>query len=690
MGALLLAIAFVKPYLLGGLGSWLKIFTLRVFGFGAYLSPGFVFWISRNAWRLAEEKWKLSDFMGRVLALPLSGFLLISVFLGYLLRHHPDIAGIVPLEFLSPMEQAVGAIGSGILLVGCIAFWSSAAFEVSWLGLIKRALSVLYEDWISWRRQKSLEQKTEAAYATTLTNGNKTEPAKPNPPKSQLFQEKAKVVEDKPIRKIIPTGSWKLPPLDLLIPSDSKGGSRDVIELSKTRAQDLIRAMASFDVQVELASVVPGPVITRYDVIPQTGVKVGEISALSNDIALALKVASVRILGPIAGKGAIGIEVPNESAELVRLREALEEPAFSQSGDLVFALGRAADGEAVVCDLVDMPHLLVAGATNSGKSVLIHSLIVSFLYRLTPDQLKLVLIDPKRLELPFYAGVPHLFDPRKRASEVGVITDAKEASRTLNALVDLMEYRYEKFSAKSVRNIASYNEAAQKKNEPLESYVVVIIDELADLMLIAGREVETTIQRLAQMARAVGIHLVLATQRPSVDVITGVIKANLPARIALQVVSKTDSRVILDTNGAEELLGAGDMLYLSSGAPRPVRLQGALVTDEEIQKVVGFWKEQGSPSYAEPNELLGREQEGPEGATKEDQENLAKALSLVLERRRVSQDLLKARFGSSAKASDMLSRLEIGGFVFKPEGTNRWEIRFDKIEDYLNGLKPHF
>jgi S-DNA-T family DNA segregation ATPase FtsK/SpoIIIE len=355
---------------------------------------------------------------------------------------------------------------------------------------------------------------------------------------------------------------------------------------------------------------------------------------------------------------------------------------------LTFGLGLSADGLPKSADIQKMPHVLVAGATNSGKSVAIHSMILSILYRARPDEVKFLMIDPKRLELTFYDGIPHLFDPTQSADRVSVVTSPKDAAKSLTALVRLMEKRYEKFQLYGVRNIDSYNAEADKRGQPREFFIVVVIDELADLMLVAGDTVEDTIQRLTQMARAVGIHLVLATQRPSVDVITGVIKANLPCRIALQVISKIDSKVILDHTGAEALQGRGDLLYLAAGSQKPERCQGAFVAEDEINAVVKHLKAQGKPDYPALETMAAK------GGAAEDLANLgveplefSQALKLVLERRRVSQDLLKSQFGSSARATNLLSALEVKELIHKPEGTNRWEIHFDAIEDYL---RTHF
>jgi S-DNA-T family DNA segregation ATPase FtsK/SpoIIIE len=333
-----------------------------------------------------------------------------------------------------------------------------------------------------------------------------------------------------------------------------------------------------------------------------------------------------------------------------------------------------------------MPHLLIAGSTGAGKSVCIHALVTSLMYRASPSEVKMLMIDPKRLELPLYNGIPYLFDPNQDPANCRVITDPKEAAKSLEGVIKVMDHRFKKFANAMARDIVHYNEKMAREGVAPEPYIVVIIDELADLMAVSAKEVEQAIQRLAQMARAVGIHLVLATQRPSVDVITGVIKANLPARIAFRVASQTDSRVILDTMGAESLLGQGDMLFLPPGAPKPARLQCGLVTTNEVQTIADFVRAQGAPAYERvlsPTSSA-RDAGGEDG---EDLDDLQQALMLVLERKRVSQDLLKAHFGSSARATDLLSQLEIKGFIEKPEGTNRWTIYFDRIDAYLGQVR---
>jgi DNA segregation ATPase FtsK/SpoIIIE, S-DNA-T family len=456
-------------------------------------------------------------------------------------------------------------------------------------------------------------------------------------------------------------------------------------------AQHLEQTLAQFDVQGKVVEIHPGPIITRFDFTPAPGIKVQAVASLSNDIALAMKALSVRIVAPIPGKSAVGIELPNVDRAIVRLREVFESNAYQNSrSKLAIALGNDAEGHPYVADLAQMPHMLIAGATGAGKSVCIHSIVMSLLFKCAPHELKLLLIDPKRLELPLYNGIPHLYDPNQNPDNVRVITDPKEASKALEGMIKVMDHRFKKLASVMARDLAHYNEKMVAEGRPIEPYIVIIIDELADMMAVAPKEVEGSIQRLTQMARAVGIHMILATQRPSVDVITGVIKANLPARVAFRVASQTDSRVILDTMGAESLLGKGDLLFLPPGDPKPTRLQCGLITTKEVQVVSDFAKSQGSPAYERVFTPTGGSGQGPGGAPGgEELDDLQQALMLVLERRRVSQDLLKAHFGSSARATDLLSQLEVKGFINKPEGTNRWTIYYDRIDAYLGSMRSH-
>ncbi|HLZ93726.1 MAG TPA: DNA translocase FtsK [Candidatus Dormibacteraeota bacterium] len=388
----------------------------------------------------------------------------------------------------------------------------------------------------------------------------------------------------------VPDIEWRLPSLSLL----------DTVTARKERMQDEIKrnvkvietTLETFGVPAKVVGVNPGPAVTQYEVQPGAGVQVKKITALQNDLSLALAASPLRIEAPIPGKSAVGIEVPNKSASLVTIREVVETAAFREGTHaLALALGNDVSGASIVGDLTRMPHLLIAGATGQGKSVCINALIISLLFQATPDHLRLLLIDPKRVEMTGFNGLPHLALP--------VLVESHQAAAALRWAVAEMDRRYKLFSAEGVRNIAAYNEKALLKSARELPYIVIVIDELADLMMVAAGEIEELICRIAQLARAVGIHLIIATQRPSTDIITGLIKANIPSRIAFAVGSQVDSRVILDGGGAEKLLGRGDMLYQPVDAGKPTRIQGAFVSDQEVDSVVSFWKSQGAPRFME-------------------------------------------------------------------------------------------
>jgi S-DNA-T family DNA segregation ATPase FtsK/SpoIIIE len=388
----------------------------------------------------------------------------------------------------------------------------------------------------------------------------------------------------------LPEIDWKLPSIALL---DTVTAKRErMADEIKRNVKIIESTLQTFGVECKIIGVNPGPAVTQYEVQPGPGVQVKRITALQNDLSLALAAAPLRIEAPIPGKSAVGIEVPNKSASLVTIREVLETAAFREGANaLALGLGNDVSGQSIVGDLTRMPHLLIAGATGQGKSVCINALITSLLFQATPDHLRLLLIDPKRVELVGFNGLPHLALP--------VLVESHQAAAALRWAVAEMDRRYKLFSAEGVRNIKGYNDkTALKLARPLP-YIVIVIDELADLMMVAAGEIEELICRIAQLARAVGIHLIIATQRPSTDIITGLIKANIPSRIAFAVGSQVDSRVILDSGGAEKLLGRGDMLYQPVDAGKPTRIQGAFISDSELETVVTFWKAQGDPRYME-------------------------------------------------------------------------------------------
>ncbi|PRO65178.1 DNA translocase FtsK [Alkalicoccus urumqiensis] len=468
---------------------------------------------------------------------------------------------------------------------------------------------------------------------------------------------------------------YQLPPVTLLEPPKNQSQQKEHSMLSKN-ARKLEETLQSFGVSAKVTKVHLGPAVTKYEVYPSTGVKVSRIVNLSDDLALALAARDIRMEAPIPGKSAIGIEVPNQDVSLVTLREVLESPQMKQSANpLSYALGRDISGEAVMAELNKMPHMLVAGATGSGKSVCINGIIISILLRSKPHEVKLMMIDPKMVELNVYNGIPHLLSP--------VVTEPKKAAQALKRVVSEMERRYELFAATGTRNLEGYNQHVQKENEeageqkhnPLP-YIVVIVDELADLMMVASGEVEDAITRLAQMARAAGIHLIIATQRPSVDVITGVIKANIPSRIAFGVSSSTDSRTILDSSGAEKLLGKGDMLFIPVGANKATRIQGAFLGDSEVEKVVRHCIEQQQAQYVE--EMIPTEQ--PEQASGEAEDELYDdAVQMVVQMQTASVSMIQRRFRVGyARAARLIDEMEVRGVVGPYEGSKPREVLVEK------------
>jgi len=430
-----------------------------------------------------------------------------------------------------------------------------------------------------------------------------------------------------------------------------------------------------------VVAVSPGPVITTFEYEPAPGVKINKIVNLTDDLALALRAISIRIVAPIPGKAAIGIELPNTKRELVRFRGIVASSAFEKSkSKLTICLGRDIVGNPVVAELDKMPHLLIAGATGTGKSVALNAMICSLLYKSTPDEVKLIMIDPKRIELSSYDGIPHLITP--------VVTDIKKATNALFWAVREMERRYELLSEKKSRNLRQYNQKIEKeknsdKEQALEKlpYVVIVIDELADLMLAASRNVEVALTRLAQMARAAGIHLILATQRPSVDVLTGIIKANFPTRLTFQVSSKTDSRTIIDTNGAENLLGDGDMLFLPPGTAKLQRIHGAFISEEELIRIIGFLKNQKTPEY-DQTILKAPPKEEDESDTTEYDERYDDAVALITKTGQASISMIQRhlRIGYN-RAARIIEIMEKEGIVGPSDGAKPREVLVKGYED---------
>ncbi|TCP58891.1 DNA translocase FtsK [Tumebacillus sp. BK434] len=463
---------------------------------------------------------------------------------------------------------------------------------------------------------------------------------------------------------------YEVPPLSLLdVPKSGQKGMG--IASVKANAKKLEQTFESFGVSVKVVNAQIGPTVTQYEVQPAVGVKVSKIVNLSDDIALALAAKDIRIEAPIPGKSAIGIEVPNTEVAVVTLREVLEAGEFAANeSNLAIALGRDISGLPIVGTLSKMPHLLVAGATGSGKSVCVNGIITSILYKAKPSEVKFIMVDPKMVELNVYNGIPHLMAP--------VVTDPRRAAYALKKVVAEMEHRYELFSKTGCRNIDGYNALMNEKGAQPLPYIVVIVDELADLMMVAPGDVEDAICRLAQMARAAGIHMIIATQRPSVDVITGVIKANIPSRIAFAVSSQVDSRTILDSGGAEKLLGRGDMLYLPVGASKPVRVQGAFLSDAEVERVVTYAKSQGEANYTV--DLTSPQADEAGGAGDDDLDDLFyDAVSLIVDAQQASVSLLQRKLKVGyARAARLVDQMEDRGFVGPFEGSKPREVKITR------------
>ena len=473
------------------------------------------------------------------------------------------------------------------------------------------------------------------------------------------------------------TDNYKLPSIKLLdsLPSHIRVHKDDL----KKDGEKLIETLNSFNIPCNILQINKGPTITRYEIQPAPGIKVSRITALSNDIALALATSDIRMEAPIPGKAAIGIEVPNRTKTSVYLRSLIESKEYkSAATNIPFALGKDIAGKNIVAAIDKMPHLLIAGATGSGKSVCINSLIMSILFKAKPSEVKLILIDPKVVELSIYNGIPHLLIP--------VVTDPRKAANALNWAVSEMTNRYKVFAQNGVRDINSYNEKMVRENNEKMPQIVIIIDELADLMTVASSEVEEYITRIAQLARACGMHLVIATQRPSVDVITGVIKANIPSRIAFAVSSHIDSRTILDTGGAEKLLGKGDMLYHPIGIPKPVRIQGTFISDDEIKRVVDYIKEQEVEIKVGKQEEIIKEIEN-QTVSEEVDEHLEQAIETVVNEGQASISYIQRKFKVGyARAARIIDQLEERGIVGGHEGSKPRKVLITKEElDQMRG-----
>ncbi len=718
--ALFFVYCFLRPSDTGVLGTFLNNIFTKFCGLTRFFIPLIMFYWVWYSLKSKKQNLTTDIVLSIILFILVSG--IVRVFVEILHFSSEEItkyAGWLGNNVMEVFHRIFGKIFGSIVVIMLTLYVLTVMFEISLVDLIDSAYVTIIEDVRRWYNEIKIKKPQKVVQSRYEKMNRVVQPAQNiketlTIPKEKLVQsiqpkDKEPEIDTKEIKskikqklsvepeekikpeeqkEIIQKVEYKLPPVSLLTLETQQTATQINLE---SQAKQLENVLKEFDIEAKVVNISSGPTVTMYELELSAGIRVQSVVALKDNIALRMKAESIRIVAPLPGRGTIGVEISNPKTKIVKIRELLESEEYmnlSKEMQLPIAIGKTVDGKPYIADITPMPHLLIAGATGSGKSVCVHAIIISLLYKCSFDELKLVLIDPKRLELIAYNGIPHLYDPTKEPQNVKVITSPKEAAKVLTALVKVMEQRYEKFAHYGVRNIEGYNELVLSENCPKEIYkkkeyyIVVIIDEFADLILTVPKEVEDAIQRLAQMARAVGIHLILATQRPSVDVITGVIKANFSSRIAFQVLSKVDSRVILDTIGAEELLGRGDMLFLPTGAAKPIRLQGAYVSQKEIENVVEFIKQQKiQPDYIPVVKVLS--QQLPKERELEQRQSLYEALKLINERKRVSQDLLKAYFRSSAKATDILSLLEIKGFIYKPEGTNRWSINFDKVNEEL-------
>lgn len=612
-------------------------------------------------------------------------------------------AGVFGAILLVLSYTAFGVQGSVILVSTTILLGLIFFFEISLIGLARKVINLLWTTLTSWwqgqldgfyhwrdeHKRRRLQKRTErmAKQAESSVQPEEkvavAEEKEDSKPKKKARKSKPKAVataveennsepeQPEPLVLNLPAnegeGTYALPPTYLLKKTSSRSRRQE-----STQQELLEETFANFGIEAKVVNVSQGPVVTRYELQPAPGIKVSRITGLADDLALALAAEDVRIEAPVPGKPVVGIEVPNKQTEAVLLRDVLESPEFAEhQSPVALALGKDIAGKPVIADLKKWLHILVAGATGSGKSVCLNSIIASILFRATPDVVKLLMVDPKRVELSVYDGIPHLISP--------VVTDPKKAAIALRWAVGEMERRYELFAEAGARNIDMYLEMVKEApaEEPLEHlpYIVVIVDELADLMMVAAAEVEDAICRLAQMARAAGMYLIIATQRPSVDVITGLIKANVPSRISFAVSSQVDSRTILDMGGAERLIGKGDMLYYPIGASKPVRAQGAWISDKEVETLVQFWKKQGEPAYQE--EVV-EEQVNLSLHEEEEDELLEDAIRLVVENGQASISMLQRRFRIGySRAARLIDVMEVRGIVGSYQGSKPRDVLVD-------------
>ncbi len=702
----------------GRAGAFCADLLLGLFGYMAYVFPVLVaFW----AFKVLRERhaglagsWPLFSLrlVGFVLTMMSGTALAYMHFSGAGLSLPEDAGGILGQVVGQASLAAFNALGGTLVMVALFLIGVTVFTDLSWIVLAERLGALVLgigqkvPAWFVQRREQRAERQAarEARHkrAQVVTEAKKKQENR-TPPKiaqpAKPVEKSERVQKEKQRALFTAQVSGDLPPLELLdaVDDHSKGGYSEEALDAMSRLLEI--KLKDFNVDAEVVAVQPGPVITRFEIQPAAGIKVSKISNLAKDLARSLAVISVRVVEVIPGKTTVGIEIPNEQREMIRLTEVVGSRMFDDAASpLTLALGKDISGNPVMADLGKMPHLLVAGTTGSGKSVGLNAMLLSLMFKANPEDVRMILIDPKMLELAVYDGIPHLLTP--------VVTDMKEAASALRWGVGEMERRYRLMASVGVRNIAGYNRKlaeAEKKGEPLKDplwkpndpmdlneeaplavklpYIVIVIDEFADMMMIVGKKVEELIARIAQKARAAGIHLILATQRPSVDVITGLIKANVPSRIGFQVSSKIDSRTVLDQGGAEQLLGHGDMLYLPAGTSMPERVHGAFVSDEEVHRVCDDWRKRGEPDYLEEILEGGSDLSAPlpgmESADggEEDDPLYDEAVAYVTQSRRASissvQRKLKIGYNRAAR---LVEAMEMAGVVSEAGHNGQREV----------------
>lgn len=667
-------------------GAYFAGLIFFLFGKSGYIIPALILFLGARLFKQAKPDLRPPKLLGVIILL-----LSASSFIGTFSLNNAAVkfsyAGFLGYIISSFTNAYFGQLGSSIFFVTLIILSVVlvtdiliSTFIINIASKIKPVFKILSKIRIrpkvseraafNMRAEKKGFRDSEGKIKAVETPLKAVLPVKPN----IQIKEKPEIAQEAKSRpQELKIGDYVLPSVDLLDVAPAFE-ERQIKDNLKANAQVLEETLDDFGISARVTDIERGPVITRYELEPAPGVKLNRIVNLEDDIALVMKAQSVRIVAPIPGKARVGIEVPNSQSSPVFLRDLLSSTEFQKSDSkLTLALGKDIAGHPVIADLGDMPHLLIAGTTGAGKTVCVNSLILSMLFKSSPNDLKLLMVDPKMVELAPFNGMPHLLCP--------VLTDAKKAAAALNWVVSEMEDRYQLLAKVGARNIDAYN----KKEEKIP-YIIVIIDEMADLMMTARDQIESTITRLAQLSRAVGIHLIMATQRPSVDVITGVIKANFPARISFKVASKVDSRTVLDMNGADKLLGKGDMLFLQPGEEKLTRAQGCLVEDMEIERVVNFIKAQAQPVY---NEEIVKEQQKSNLSNGEKDEIYDEAVRIIIESNQASVSILQRRLRLGyTRAARIIDTMEQDGLVGPFEGSKPRKILVDREEWLRKDILP--